>query len=46
MTSYVALENFKEVQDLCEKAVEAIVLNISSGKVMKVRWNACYAAGK
>ena len=45
MTSFVALENFKEVQDLCEKAVEAIVLNISNGKVMKVRWNACYAAG-
>jgi hypothetical protein len=45
MTKFVGLDGFQEVDELCEKAVDAIVLNIASGKVMKVRWNACYAAG-
>lgn len=45
MTKFVGLDEFQEVDCLCEKAVDAISVNISTGKVMKVRWNACYAAG-
>lgn len=45
MTKFVDLSDFKEVDELCEKAIDGILVNISSGKVMKVRWNACYAAG-
>ena len=42
MTKYVSLESFEEVAELCGKAVDAIAVNIETGKVMKVRWNACY----
>ena len=45
MTKWVQLNDFQEVEDICSSAVDAIVMNVSSGKVMKVRWNACYAAG-
>lgn len=45
MTIFVGLEAFPEVGNLCDKAVDAIAANIKTGKVMKVRWNACYAAG-
>lgn len=44
MTKFVSLESFKEVGELCDKAVDAIVVNIETGKVMKVRWNACYVS--
>ena len=44
MTKFVSLESFKEVGELCDKAVDAIVANIETGKVMKVRWNACYVS--
>ena len=44
MTKYVSLESFEEVSELCEKAVNAIAVNIEAGKVMKVRWNACYVS--
>lgn len=45
MTKFIDLSDFKEVDELCEKAIDGILVNISGGKVMKVRWNACYAAG-
>ena len=45
MTKWVQLNDFQEVEDICSSAVDAIVMNVSCGKVMKVRWNACYAAG-
>lgn len=45
MTKWIQLGDFKEVGDMFKNAVNAIVINVSSGKVMKVRWNACYAAG-
>ena len=44
MTKYVSLESFDEVAELCDKAVDAIAVNIEAGKVMKVRWNACYVS--
>lgn len=33
------------VMSLIGEAVSAVALNITTGKVMKIRWNACYAAG-
>lgn len=46
MTKWVQLSDFKEVEEICSNAIDAVVAAISKGKVMKVRWNACYAAGK
>ncbi|XP_040583257.1 HEAT repeat-containing protein 6 [Lepeophtheirus salmonis] len=31
--------------DIITNAIHVIVLNASKGKIVKVRWNACYAAG-
>jgi len=45
MTKWVQLSDFKEVEEICSNAIDAVVAAISKGKVMKVRWNACYAAG-
>ena len=44
MSKFICIEEYPEVSDLCREAVHAIAKNISCGKVMKVRWNACYAA--
>ena len=45
LMKWQVLQNNKDVQQLCEETVNAVCLNISTGKVMKVRWNACYASG-
>ena len=45
MSKFVCIEEYPEVAELCLEAVDAIAKNIANGKVMKVRWNACYAAG-
>ena len=29
---------------MMDKGTRAIISNISGGKIMKIRWNACYAA--
>lgn len=34
-----------EFKSVTLSIVDAIILNVSTGKAMKVRWNACYAAG-
>ena len=44
MSKFICIEEYSEVGELCREAVDAIAKNISGGKVMKVRWNACYAA--
>jgi hypothetical protein len=45
LVRWLHLDDNQEVRTMCQQSVEAIVLNVSSGKVMKVRWNASYAAG-
>ena len=38
MTKWVQLDEFKEVEEICSNAVDAVIMNVSGGKVMKVRW--------
>jgi len=46
MLNYISPDQLtpEEYSDLMERGVRALISNISTGKSMKVRWNACYAA--
>jgi len=46
MLNYISPDELtpEEYSDLMEQGVRALISNISTGKSMKVRWNACYAA--
>ena len=46
MLNYLSPDHLSsnEYQEMMGAGTKAIINNIQSGKIMKIRWNACYAS--
>ena len=45
-TDVPGMADNEEFIEVCSKLISTITMNVESGKAMKIRWNACYAAAQ